>query len=145
MKILLIRLFTVVALAITAAVLPAAAAPLKDVDAAKVRGVIVAQLTAFAQDDADSAFQTASPAVQEAIGSSGRFLAMVRGAYPMVYRATSVNFHIPQVADGRVLQMVEITDGDAKPWLAVYTLERQADNSWRISGCKVMANRWKSI
>ncbi|RYG10010.1 MAG: DUF4864 domain-containing protein, partial [Burkholderiales bacterium] len=123
----------------------ALAAPVDDVEAEKVRGVIVAQLAALAEDDADGAFQTATPAVREAIGSSGRFLAMVRGSYPMVYRPSSVSFHKPEGGEGSVLQLVEITDGNDKSWIAMFALEQQPDNSWRISGCVVAENRWQSV
>lgn len=122
-----------------------AAAPVDDAEAEKVRGVIVAQLSALAEDDADGAFQTATPAVREAIGSSGRFLAMVRGSYPMVYRPSSVSFHKPESNEGTMLQMVEIKDGDDKSWIALFALEQQPDSTWRISGCVVAENRWQSV
>ena len=123
----------------------AIAGPLDQTDADKVREVIVAQLSALALDDADKAFETATPEVRAAIGSSNRFLAMVRGAYPMVYRPSSVNFHKPQEEDGSALQLVEIKDGEDKSWLALFALERQPDSTWRISGCVVAENHWQSI
>ena len=144
MNTLCIRFFMLVAMALAAGG-QATAAPLSDADAQKVQGVIVAQLAAFADDDADGAFRTATPSVREAIGSSGRFLALVRGAYPMVYRPASVTFHKPQEDDGSVLQLVQITDSDNKSWLALFALEKQPDASWRISGCVVAENRWQAI
>lgn len=123
----------------------AAAGPLAEEDADRVREVIVAQLSALALDDADKAFETATPEVRAAIGSSNRFLAMVRGAYPMVYRPSSVNFHKPEEEAGSVLQLVEIKDGEDKSWLALFALERQPDTTWRISGCVVAENHWQSI
>lgn len=120
------------------------AAPLSDMEADAVRQVIVAQLQAFAEDDADSAFATATPAVREAIGNPGRFLAMVRGAYPMVYRPAAVAFLKPEEESGTVMQLVQITDDDDKSWLALFALERQPDASWRISGCIVTENRWRA-
>ena len=139
------RLLFLVALSIAAAApLKVGAAPLADDDAQKVQAVIVAQLEAFREDDADSAFETATPAVREAIGSSGRFLALVRGVYPMVYRPARVAFLKPEQDEDQVLQMVEITDSESKTWLALFAMERQPDNSWRISGCLVAENRWRS-
>jgi len=125
--------------------LTSVAAPLSEQEATKVREVIVRQLSALAVDDADQAFETATPAVRAAIGSSNRFLAMVRGAYPMVYRPASVSFHKPKEEDGSVLQLVEIRDTDDKSWLALFALEQQPDQTWRISGCVVAENHWKSI
>ncbi|MDB5874388.1 MAG: hypothetical protein JWQ07_3830 [Ramlibacter sp.] len=141
-----IRFFMVVAIAFAASsALKANAGPLADSEAQKVQHIIVAQLEAFAEDDAEGAFQTATPAVREAIGSSGRFLALVRGAYPMVYRPETVTFHKPEADEGNVLQLVEITDENAKSWLALFALELQPDHSWRISGCVVAENRWQSV
>ena len=139
---LLVVLFVAAASAFGAAV---QASPLTDDEADSVRRVIVAQFEAFAQDDADGAFETATPEVREAVGNSGRFLAMVRGAYPMVYRPRAVNFHKPEEDGGSVLQLVEITDDKAKSWIALFALERQPDRSWRIGGCVVSENRWQSI
>jgi hypothetical protein len=83
--------------------------------------------------------------VRQAIGSSGRFLAMVRGAYPMVYRHASVTFHKAERDKESVLQLVEIRDDESKSWLALFALEWQPDATWRISGCIVAENQWQSI
>jgi hypothetical protein len=140
-----VRLAALLALTFAALTAPlrALANPISELDAAKVREVVVAQLSALAVDDADKAFETATPAVREAIGSSGRFLAMVRGAYPMVYRPSSVSFHKPEEDDGSVLQLVEIKDERDKSWLALFALEQQPDRTWRISGCVVAENHWR--
>lgn len=141
----LIRFVVVLLVALAGAdATQAAAAPLADAETQKIQLVIAAQLMAFAEDDADGAFETATPAVRAAIGTSGRFLAMVRGAYPMVYRPDSVTFHKPEQDEGNVLQLVEIKDKDSKSWLALFALERQPDATWRISGCVVAENRWLS-
>ena len=134
-----------IACAALGAQVQAIAQPLSELEAAKVREVIVQQLSALAVDDAEKAFATATPEVRAAIGSPNRFLAMVRGAYPMVYRPASVSFHKPREEDGSVLQLVEIKDGNDKSWLALFALERQPDTSWRISGCVVAENHWQSI
>ena len=138
------RLLTLLAIGLAALgfQMRAAASPLADEQVDKVREVIVAQLTALAVDDADKAFETATPEVRAAIGSSNRFLAMVRGAYPIVYRPSSVSFHKPEEEDGTVLQRVEIRDDKDKSWLALFALEQQPDQTWRISGCVVAENHW---
>ncbi|MCY7318572.1 MAG: DUF4864 domain-containing protein [Ramlibacter sp.] len=140
---LFLRILVAVAFTATSS-MQVAAAPLSDIEANEVRAVIVTQLQAFAQDDADSAFATATPGVRAAIGNPGRFLAMVRGEYPMVYRPASVSFLKPEEESGTVMQLVQITDRDDKAWLALFALERQPDSSWRISGCIVTANPWRS-
>lgn len=143
MSLVFIRYIAMLAI-VFAACGPARAALLSESDTQKVQSIISAQFEAFAADDADRAFDTATPEVRKAIGSSGRFLAMVRGAYPMVYRPASVTFHKADLEEGIVLQLVEIRDEDAKSWLAVFALEQQPDASWRISGCLVAENHWRS-
>jgi hypothetical protein len=142
---LFMRFFMVLVLAFApSAALRATAGPLSDADVQQVQAVISAQLEAFAADDADRAFDTATPQVRQAIGSSGRFLAMVRGAYPMVYRSESITFHKAEEDEGTVLQLVEIKDRQSKSWLALFALEQQPDTTWRISGCVVAENHWRS-
>ncbi|MES2940691.1 MAG: DUF4864 domain-containing protein [Pseudomonadota bacterium] len=139
-----LRYFSVVVLALAAVSLQlkARAGTLAENDAQQIQALIAAQLSAFAEDDADRAFETATPEVRKAIGSSARFLAMVRGAYPMVYRPAQVSFLKPEEEEGQVLQLVEIRDDDDKSWLALFAMERQPDQSWRIGGCLVAENRW---
>ncbi len=141
---LFFRFFMAAAIAFAAsAAVKAQAETLAETDARQIQRIVVAQFEAFADDDADRAFQTATPAVQAAIGNSGHFLAMVRGAYPMVYRPVSIHFQKPEVEDGNVLQLVEIRDADDKSWLVLFALERQPDDTWRISGCAVAENKWR--
>lgn len=145
MNSLFFRLFVVLVIAFAASTAAKSnAEPLSDSDIEHVQRTIATQLAAFAQDDADGAFETATPAVREAMVTSTRFLALVRVAYPMVYRPRSVKFHKPEQDKDRVLQLVEIKDKDSKSWLALFALERQPDASWRISGCAVSENRWLS-
>ncbi len=140
-----VRFFMVLVLAFApSAALRATAGPLSDTDVQQVQAVISAQLQAFAADDADRAFDTATPQVRQAIGSSGRFLAMVRGTYPMVYRSESVTFQKAEQDEDTVLQLVEIKDRQSKSWLALFALELQPDATWRISGCAVAENHWRS-
>lgn len=114
------------------------AAPLSDADAAGVRATVQGQLDAFAADDAARAFSFAAANVRQRMGTAERFMAMVRAGYPVVYRPASVAFLVPQrLADGTVVQRTRMTDARGEGWLAVYTLVRQKDRSWRISGCEV--------
>lgn len=121
------------------------AEPASDHEAQQVRLVIVTQLQALGDDDADGAFETTTPAVREAIGNPWHFLVMMRVAYPMVYHSTSVTFMRAEVLGDAVLQLTEIVDEQGKSWLALFSLERQPDAAWRIDGCTVIENRWLSI
>jgi len=132
------------ALALVSAIAPAAAEPVSAADTKAVRAVVEAQLAAFAADDAKRAFSYAAPSIREMFGTPERFVAMVRAGYPVVYRPSNVNFLLPVWVDGQLVQGVHLTDGDGALWLALYRLERQADKSWRISGCEVQPASGKS-
>lgn len=124
-------------LALLMAAAPAQAAPFTAADEKSVRGVIEQQLAAFAKDDAAKAFSFAAPNVREAAG----FMAMVRKDYPVVYRPGSVAFLKAEGKDGQAIQRVQMTDAGGASWLAVYSLERQRNKAWRITGCAVVENR----
>ncbi len=107
-------------------------------DTRSVRAAVQGQLDAFAVDDAARAFSFAAPGIREMFGSAERFMAMVRTNYPVVYRHASAAFLVPESVGGEVIQGVHFTDGQGVLWLAVYRLQRQVDNIWRISGCQVV-------
>jgi len=118
------------------------AAPVLEADAKAVRAVVEAQMKAFAADDARRAFSYAAPNIHEMFGTPDNFLAMVKSAYPMVHRPSSVAFMRPDLREnGEVFQRVQITDSSGSSWLATYALNRQKDKSWRITGCVVEQNK----
>jgi len=108
-----------------------------------IRAVVQAQLDAFAADDAGRAFFYAAPAIRAMFGTPERFLAMVRSGYPVVYRPATVTFLHPERVQGQWVQGVHLSDAGGALWLATYRLERQADGSWRISGCDVQPSSGK--
>ena len=59
---------------------------------------------------------------------------MVRTQYAVVYRPKSVQFQVPEIIDGQVVQPVRMTDAAGRAWLAVYPMLREA-GSWRTNGC----------
>ena len=136
---------TAVGSVLLTAVIGLGAEPVSEHEAQQVRLVIVTQLQALDDDDADGAFETTTPAVREAIGNPWHFLVMMRLAYPMVYHSTSVTFMRAELLGGAVLQLTEILDEQGKSWLVLFSLERQPDAAWRIDGCTAVENRWLSI
>lgn len=121
----------------------ARAEPVSAADAKAVRAVVEAQLAAFADDDGQRAFSYAAPSIRQMFGTPDRFMAMVRGSYPVVYRPSAVVFLHPARVEGQLVQGVHLTDAGGALWLAVYQLERQPDASWRISGCSVQPSAGK--
>jgi hypothetical protein len=121
------------------------AAPFTSADEKKVRSVVEAQLAAFAEDDAVKAFSYAAPNVREAIGTADAFLSMVRRDYPVVYRPNSVAFLKAEGKDDDVVQRVQMLDAEGNSYLAVYSLQRQKGNVWRITGCAVVENKGRMV
>ena len=114
---------------------------LTEADEKGVRTVVEAQLAALAHDDAAAAFSFAAPNVRAAVGTASRFMDMVRKSYPAIYRPASTAFLKPEEHHGQVIQRVQIMDEDGSAWLALYSVQRQKDRSWRITGCQVVPNK----
>ena len=110
-----------------------------------VQDVVKSQLAAFAKDDAEKAFSYAAPELRKIIGSASAFIAMVKNSYPVVYRPASVVFYKPESSGKDIVQKVQMFDASGASYLAVYSLQRQKDTSWRISGCVVLANQSQTI
>jgi hypothetical protein len=135
----------VATLAFVAAALPALAATLNDTDEKDVRDVVQAQLAAFAADDADKAFSYAAPNIREMFVTSSNFITMVRRQYAVVYRPASVAFLKPETHNGEVVQRVQMSDANAVQWLAIYTLQQQANKTWLITGCVLTPNTGRMV
>lgn len=104
-------------------------------DAQSIRTVIEAQLAAFAADDAEAAFSIASEGIRKSFGTADNFLAMVKASYPVVYRPATVLFLDPERLAGEIMQGVEMSDDTDRLWIAIYRMQRQPDDTWRIDGC----------
>jgi hypothetical protein len=124
--------------ALLALAVPAAAedgAPLPPADAAAIRAVIENQISAFRRDDSDGAFAYASPMIQGRFQTPENFMAMVRIAYPQVYRPREVEFQTLADSARGPIQEVIVVGPDGVPVMALYVMEKQPDGSWRINGC----------
>jgi hypothetical protein len=63
------------------------------------------------------------------------FMGMVRGGYQPVYRPKTWSHARSRVADdGQVYQEVLITDQQGQNWAALYSLQKQPDGRWKITG-----------
>lgn len=124
--------------ALLALALPAAAedgVPLPANEAAAIRAVIENQISAFRRDDGDGAFAYASPMIQGRFQTPENFMAMVRTAYPQVYRPREVEFQTLADSARGPIQEVIVVGPDGVPVMALYVMEKQPDGSWRINGC----------
>src|SRR5215467_174685 len=103
-------------------------------DAAAIRKVISEQIDAFAHDDGPRAFSLATAGIRAQFRTPEIFMDMVRSQYAVVYRPKSVQFQVPEIVEGQVVQPVRMTDAAGAAWLAVYPMLREA-GGWRTNGC----------
>ena len=104
-------------------------------DAAAIQQVIQGQMNAFKVDDWNAAFAFASPGIQTKFESPQVFSQLVTQAYQPVYRPRGVEFRELKASEFGPTQEVFVVGPDGLSYLAYYTMEKQADGSWRISGC----------
>jgi hypothetical protein len=71
-------------------------------------------------------------------------MAMVQGAYPVVYRPSKLLFLAASDMDSAVVQPVKMWDQNDRSWIATYKLERQADGRWLIDACVLVRDRASS-
>jgi hypothetical protein len=112
--------------------------------AQEAQKLVRAQLDAFAANDAEQAFSYASASIRQMFGTAAQFVRMVRGSYPVVYRPAAVVFLKPTTTDGALVQPVHMTDREGVTWLALYSLQRQSDDTWRIGGCVLVPHAGKT-
>jgi hypothetical protein len=102
------------------------------------RAAITRQVEAFGRDDAPAAYAQAAPAIRELFPNADLFIGMVRNQYRPVYRHRSFVFGAARdTADAGVIQSVAIQDEYGVDWTAEYSLARDADGQWRITGCRL--------
>lgn len=111
-----------------------AAEDLTDGDKQAFQKIISSQIAAFRVDNADAAFAFASPRIQQIFGDPQVFITMVKQSYFPVYRPQSFEFGKAELKQGQPTQIVKILGPKGVPWAALYTFEKQDDDSWRISG-----------
>lgn len=102
-----------------------------------IQRVIAAQRAAIVAHQADRAFAYASPGIQRQFGDAATFIAMVDAAYSPLASARYVEFLEGAVIEGIVVQPLRLIDADNTVRVALYTMEKQPDGAWRISGCRI--------
>jgi hypothetical protein len=100
--------------------------------------VIRAQEQAFGRGDAAAAYSYAAPVIKQIFPAPDIFMAMVENSYAPVYRHKSFEFGETNVEGDWIGQHVHIIDANGEAWEALYTLEQQADGSYKITGCSLL-------
>jgi hypothetical protein len=104
-------------------------------DRTEIQSVIAAQLQAFQEDDAEAAFELASPGIRDMFRTPKNFLRMVRESYPPVYRPRSVIFEDLVTLQDLLTQPVLLLGAEDTPVRALYVMENRSSSQWRITGC----------
>jgi hypothetical protein len=101
-------------------------------DVNAIRGLILAQFAAFADDDAGRAFSFASAAIRRLFGTAEAFLEMVRRSYADVHgaRAAAV-FGVLRGGGSQAMQLVQLAGPDGRRTAAAcYELVHELRRGW---------------
>jgi hypothetical protein len=109
-----------------------------------VQDTIRSQIDAFQHDDGDRAYSYAAPNIRAIFPSADTFMEMVKRGYQPVYRPKSFKFGAFEQKPGGVTQRVEIVGPDGEYYTALYSLERQPDGTWKITGCSLVKSEGSS-
>jgi len=113
-------------------------------DAQAIQRVIQGQMEAFRVDDWTKAFGYAAPSIRQKFQSPQIFSQMVTQAYQPVYRPKGVEFRELKASEFGPTQEVFVVGPDGIGYLAYYTMEKQPDGTWRISGCYLVRTKDQS-
>jgi len=100
--------------------------------------VIQAQLNAFQRSDHAAAFSYASPQLRQQFRSPENFIAMVKAGYMAVYRPQSTSFLEARAKAQLIAQAVHFVGPDGAGVIAIYSMQRQPDGSWRIAAVHLL-------
>ena len=127
------------ALLLAASLLPlrASALELSAAEWRSIRELISLQLEALRAGDGARAFLFATPGIQARFRDGETFLAMVRDGYSALLLARYTEFLEGVIVEETVVQPLRLIAPDNTVLVALYTLEKQPDGRWRISGCEI--------
>ena len=110
-----------------------------ETEKAEFQRIITAQISAFRADDGPTAYSFAAPVVRNIFPTPEIFMSMVKQGYSPVYRPQSFNFTEALIDPlGRPAQKMRVVGPDGKTYEALYSMEKQPDGTWRISGCTLL-------
>lgn len=110
-----------------------------------IRSVIEGQIDAFRHGDGAAAYALAAPAIRQVFPSVDAFMGMVRRQYQPVYRPRSFAFGALLQSPNGPQQEVFVVGPDGTPWIALYTLQRQPDGTWKINGCVLVRDDYPAV
>ena len=106
-----------------------------DLDREQIRAVISAQVASMRTSDFVKAVGLTTAALQRQAGSPEAFIESLKSTYRPVINSRSFVFEDLKQVMGIVSQSVLFFFEEGDVVLASYTMEKQEDGSWKISGC----------
>jgi hypothetical protein len=142
---LLLSVFFVLEAGAAPAAEPVVSAP----DWKAIKQVIADQHAALIGGKSEKAFAYATPTLRAQFGDAETFMAMVQLGYAALLTARYTEFLEGAEIDGLVIQALRLIGADNSVSVALYTMEKQPDGTWRISGCRigpsaVQAAQWRT-
>lgn len=122
-----------------------AAEQVSEEDRRAIRAVVQSQLEALAVDDAEGAFALATADTRNRLRNSDTFLQIIKQRFTPIYRHQMAIFSVPEVIAGRMVQIVRLTDKESAVWLAIYQMQKEADGTWKIDGCRLIETTAVSV
>jgi hypothetical protein len=115
---------------------PAMADGVASTDAQKT---IESQINALRAGKDAEAYSYAAPSIQGYFPTVESFIGMVKGGYSPVVEPKDFQFgKVKEVSAEAVIQEVEIIAKDGTAWVALYSLIKMEDGSWKISGVQLL-------
>ncbi|MEM7302275.1 MAG: DUF4864 domain-containing protein [Pseudomonadota bacterium] len=100
--------------------------------------VIESQILAFKAKEHEQAFSFASPRLQVIFRDVENFIRMVRNGYEPIYSARSWKFGRTKQDGSTIHHEVMISGPSGRDWVALYSLQKQDDGSWRIISVRLL-------
>lgn len=112
---------------------------ISETEKSEFQRIITAQISAFRADDGPTAYSFAAPVVRNIFPTPEIFMSMVKRGYSPVYRPQAFSFTETLIGPlGRPAQKMRVVGPDGKTYEALYSMEKQPDGTWRISGCTLL-------
>lgn len=121
------------------AALPAATLPAADVEA--IHQAVQRQLDALKKGDAAGAFALTTDDTRNRLGTPDKFLQVIKEQYDPVYRHRLAMLSTIHVINGKVYQLVRLTDQESHVWVAIYAVNKDKQGAWKIDGCELFQTK----
>ena len=99
----------------------------------EIQEIISEQILAFRQNNAEEAYAFASSFIKSKFPSPSRFMAMVKGSYPMIWNPQEFKFIEQRGHASNIIQRVVFTDEDDSLFFFDYLMIK-SEETWVIHG-----------